>query len=59
MKVNMRLLLERCIEDGVARGYRRAHKHTDEPTEAHILSQIHDAIWLEIDEYFDFETTND
>lgn len=56
MKVNMRLLLERCVEDGIERGYRRAHKHTDEPSEQHILSQIHDAIWLEIDEYFNFET---
>jgi len=55
MKVNMRLLLERCIEEGLDRGYLRAHKHTDEPTKQHILSQIHDAIWLEIDEYFDFE----
>lgn len=57
MKVNMRLLLERCVEDGIERGYRRAHKHTDEPSEQHILSQIQDAIWLEIDEYFNFETT--
>lgn len=57
MKVNMRLLLERCIEDGLARGYRHAHKHTNEPSEQHLLSQIHDAIWLEIDEYFNFETT--
>lgn len=57
MRAKMRTLLERCIEDGTERGYRRAFKHTDSPSEAHILSEIDSAIWLEIDTYFDFEET--
>jgi len=48
-------MLERCIEHGTERGYRRAFKHSDSPSEAHILSEIDAAIWLEIDTYFDFE----
>ena len=55
MRANVRTILERCIEQGAERGYRRAFKHTDSPSESHILSQIDDAIWLEIDTYFDFE----
>ena len=59
MKANMRVLLERCIEDGLERGYRHAHKHTDTPSPASITTAQNDAIWLEIDTYFEFETTND
>lgn len=55
MRANMRAMLERCIEHGTERGYRRAFKHSDSPSEAHILSEIDAAIWLEIDTYFDFE----
>ena len=59
MKANIRGILERCIEDGIARGYRRAHKHVDSPSEGAIIDNISAAIWLEIDSYFDFETAND
>lgn len=55
VRARTRLLLERCIEDGTERGYRRAFKHSDSPSEAHILSEIDAAIWLEIDTYFNFE----
>ncbi len=55
MKVDMRMLLERCIEDGLERGYRRAHKHTDNPSPAGITTAQNDAIWLEIDTYFKFD----
>ena len=55
MKVNMRLLLEECIERGLERGYQRAHKHTDTPSPANITTAQNDAIWLEIDTYFKFD----
>ena len=55
VRARTRLLLERCIEDGTERGYHRAFKHSDSPSEAHILSEIDAAIWLEIDTYFNFE----
>ena len=49
------MILERCIEEGLRDGYRRAHKHTDSPDEGHIRSAMEDAIWLHIDELFTFE----
>ena len=59
MKVNEHMLLERCIEDGLRDGWRRAHKHVEQPTEVGMTESMWDAIWLHIDEYFNFETTND
>jgi hypothetical protein len=55
MKPNIRLILEEAIERGVDRGYKRAFKHTDSPSETGILQNIEDAIWLEIDTYFNFD----
>lgn len=55
MKANIREILERCIEDGAAHGIRRAHKHVEKPSDGAIADAIVDAIWLEIDTYFDFE----
>jgi hypothetical protein len=55
MRAKIRHILEECIEAGVAYGYERAHKHTDTPNETHIQWCIEDAIWLEIDEHFEFE----
>lgn len=48
-------LLERCVEYGVGRGYTRAHKHTDSPTEDQIKEQIQSCIMDEICEWFDFD----
>ncbi len=58
MRVNERALLERCIEEGLRDGWRRAHKHTDQPTESGVRETMWDAIWLHIDEYFEFETND-
>lgn len=55
MKANIRGILERCIEDGIAHGYKRAHRHVDNPSEWAITDHISSAIWLEIDTYFNFE----
>jgi hypothetical protein len=57
MRVNERMLLERCIEDGLRDGWRRAHKHVEQPTEVGMTESMWDAIWLHIDEFFNFETT--
>jgi len=54
MRANTRLILERCIEEGAAHGYRRAHKHVENPSDGAIADAISSAIWLEIDTYFDF-----
>lgn len=53
-------LMSRCVEDGVAYGYTRAHKHTDTPTEEEIRRAIYDAVLNEIcDCFYLDEGTND
>jgi hypothetical protein len=55
MKAKIRNILEECIESGVVKGYADAHKYRDDPSGDYIYERIGYAIWLEIDEYFDFE----
>lgn len=55
MKPKLLRILEDCIADGIGHGFTRAHKHTDTPDRSVIESQIYDAIFLQIHEYFDFE----
>ena len=47
-------LLEKAIEDGTTYGYRRAHKHTETPSEFEICSAISDAVMYQISEVFEF-----
>jgi hypothetical protein len=46
-------VLSRSIEEGVAYGWRRAHKHTEAPDEEAIRDHIVTAVLNEICEYFD------
>jgi len=55
MKAKTRVILEMAIEEGVRRGYHRAFKHVENPTEGAIIEQIEDAVMSSIYEYFDFE----
>jgi archaeosine-15-forming tRNA-guanine transglycosylase len=55
MKPKIRVILEQAIEDGVRRGYSRAHKHVENPTENAIIEQIEDAVMSAIYEYFTFD----
>jgi len=55
MKAKIREILEECIELGIERGHMNAHKHHPDPPYNHVFSKIEEAIWLEIDERFDFE----
>jgi hypothetical protein len=48
-------VLDQCIENGIKLGWQRAHKHTETPTPANIYTQIYQAIWSELDEWFDFQ----
>lgn len=54
MKPKIRSILELAIENGLQFGYDRAHKHVDTPTRGAMVDSIDQAIWLEIDSYFDF-----
>lgn len=55
MKVNAYAVLCRAVEEGIAIGWMRAHKHTDKPTELEIKDQIEQAVMGAICEYFEFE----
>ena len=59
MKAKIRKILEECIERGIEYGLARAHKHTDDPKTGHIIQEIDNAIWLEIDERFVFDPDTD
>lgn len=55
MKPKTRVILEMAIEEGVRRGYSRAHKHVENPTEGAIIESIEDCVMSEIYEYFTFD----
>lgn len=55
MKPKIRVILEMAIEAGVRRGYSRAHKHVENPTEGAIIDQIEECVMSEIYEYFTFD----
>ena len=52
MRAKTRTILQNAIEWGIEAGLRRAHKHTDTPSEAVIEAEIDRAIWENIDEVF-------
>jgi predicted Zn-dependent protease with MMP-like domain len=54
MSVRAYTVLCRAVEDGVAYGWRRAHKHTHAPDEKTIEDQIVTGVLNEICLYFDF-----
>jgi len=55
MKAREYQLLERCVEDGIARGFDRAHKHDDSPGEESIQESIKCEVMNEVCEWFDFD----
>ena len=55
MKPKIRVILEQAIEAGVRRGYHRAYKHTDDPSDEAVINTIEDCVMGEIYEYFTVE----
>lgn len=55
VKVRAYLVFSRAVEEGVAYGWRRAHKHTEQPDEVTLKEQIAAAVLSEVCEYFDFD----
>lgn len=47
-------LLEKAVEEGLAWGWQRAHKHTDTPTRDHVVENMEREIMNAIHEVFDF-----
>jgi hypothetical protein len=59
MRVNEWTVLTRAIEDGVAYGWERAHKHTDDPSPDFIKQTIEQAVENSISEVFTFDDDED
>ena len=59
MKPDIYKLIEKCVEDGVARGIHRAYKHNDTPTAEQIEDKVVPAVMHEICEWFEFEPKGD
>ena len=58
MKPKIRVILELAIEEGVRRGYSRAHKHVENPTEGANIEHIEECVMGSIYEYFTFDEEN-
>ena len=56
MKPNIHKILELCISQGIDRGWNRAHKHNDNPSEYIIKDNVEENIMYEIAEYFTFDS---
>lgn len=52
-------VIVRAVEEGVAHGWRRAHKHTDEPDEDSACEAIVRGVIDELCEWLCFEATHD
>lgn len=54
MRVNVYSVLSDCVERGVEKGWRKAHKHSVDPSEEALCRRITDMVIAEICDYFDF-----
>lgn len=54
MKANTYKVLARCVEEGVAWGWNRAHKYGDNPTPEALQNHIVEAVLNEVCEWMDF-----
>ncbi len=59
MRPKTHLVLQMCIENGIALGWNRAHKHTEVPSPEQIRDAILRAIEAEIGEWFAVEGKDD
>jgi hypothetical protein len=55
MRPKFHKILETAVEEGVRYGYRRAHKHIENPTEGAIIDNVVEQVMNSLDEYFTFE----
>ena len=55
MRARTRVILEMAVEGGVRRGYRRAFKHTESPSEEHILNTIEECVMSSVYDFFSFD----
>ena len=55
MKPKLYHILNIAVEEGVKRGWYRAHKHVETPSEEAVTEAIEDAVMSAIHEYFTFD----
>ena len=53
------MILEQALEEGIRRGYRRAFKHNEDPSEEIICETIEDCVMGSLYEYFTFDNEDD
>jgi hypothetical protein len=59
MKPDTYRILEMAVRDGIAIGYRRAHKHNDNPDQEQLIDAIEQAVMGQICQWFKFEDIQD
>ena len=59
MKPKIYTILGQAVEEGVRRGYYRAFKHVENPSEEVILDAVETAVMASILEYFTFDSEYD
>ena len=55
MKPKFHKILEQAINEGASYGYRRAHKHIENPTEGAIIDSIVEQVMNSLNDWFEFE----
>ncbi len=55
VRANVYRIMDDAVENGARLGYRRAHKHTDTPSEEQIVDEIHRAVMNELCTYLIFD----
>lgn len=59
MRAKTYAILQRAVEEGFKRGWSRAHKYAESPTDDYIEDQVVSAIMGDICEVFNFDEGND
>ncbi|PIR38095.1 MAG: hypothetical protein COV35_07600 [Alphaproteobacteria bacterium CG11_big_fil_rev_8_21_14_0_20_39_49] len=56
LKLKTHSIIAEAVEKGVSYGFQRSHKHTDNPSQEHIIQEIERAVMYELAEVIDFDT---
>ena len=55
VRINVYTVILNAVQEGVSRGWRKAHKHTETPSDEAIVSGIMDSVMLELSEILKFD----
>lgn len=58
VQVNCWTIFQRALEEGIAYGWRHAHKHDDHPSEEFIREEVLQAVTTSVCEVFSFPLFN-